>query len=420
MKSKKISEVIDNINPKYIEEAVSYTGKERTSRRPVLIKWGAIAACLAVTVIAATLILPSMLKTSKPHTEQNDRYKDFVTSQANTAIVWGWDERTTSEKYSRTEINGATYYVLSSRAISVNLVGEKINSYEFYGFDEETQQKHTETFEVYQMKNLPEDLFLAVYIEDEYFVLKKKESYNPPATLGELFELIDLEQVIELKRFYEEVDYLKTNYYALNNDDYIWDVLKECSSARFFKDDEFYANERKHIDFSVTSEAIGVYKCVLTITEDGFLSTNIFSYGYRFDIGKENAKKIIDYAKKNSAAAEYEPYELYIIGEVIEITDEYLLIDDSFLCNNSEDGVTYKVLLNDKRIRRYVERTNYIAKGRTVKVVYDGEIQDGNPKIISSGREISNIRISFGDEEEKKYYGGSESSTVSHSISDVE
>ena len=115
-------------------------------------------------------------------------------------------------------------------------------------------------------------------------------------------------------------------------------------------------------------------------------------------------------------SAEYEPYELYIIGEVTEITDEYLLIDDSFLCNNSEDGVTYKVLLNNKRIRRYVERTNYIAKGRTVKVVYEGEIQDGNPKIISSGREISNISISFGDQEEKKDYGG-ESSTASHSIS---
>ncbi len=416
MKRTNISKVIDNISPKYIDEAAEYGIKAKQNSRFKLIKWGAVAACFVAFSVAIAVILPSLLNTSKPQTEQNGRYKDFVTSQANTAIVWGWDERTTSEKYSTTEINGTTYHVLSSRAISVDLVGEKINSYDFYGFDEKAQQKRTATFEVYQMKNLPEDLYLAVYIDGEYFVLKKEESYNPPATLGELFELIDLEKIIELNRFSEDGENSETRYYSLNSDDYVWDVLKECSSARFFKDDEFYTHERKHIDFSVTSEALGVYKCVLTITEDGFLSTNIFSYGYRFDIGKGNAKKIIDYAKKNSVSAEYEPYELYIIGEVTEITDEYLLIDDSFLCNNSEDGVTYKVLLNNKRIRRYVERTNYIAKGRTVKVVYEGEIQDGNPKIISSGREISNIRISFGDQEDKKYYGG-ESSTASHSIS---
>ena len=416
MKRKNISKVIDNISPKYIDEAAEYGIKAKQNSRFKLIKWGAVAACFVAFSVAIAVILPSLLNTSKPQTEQNGRYKDFVTSQANTAIVWGWDERTTSEKYSTTEINGTTYHVLSGRAISVDLVGEKINSYDFYGFDEKAQQKRTETFEVYQMKNLPEDLFLAVYIEGEYFVLKKEESYNPPATLGELFELIDLEKIIELNRFSEDGENSETRYYSLNNDDYVWDVLKECSSARFFKNDEFYTHERKHIDFSVTSEALGVYKCVLTITEEGFLSTNIFSYGYRFDIGKENAKKIIDYAKKNSVSAEYEPYELYIIGEVTEITDEYLLIDDSFLCNNSEDGVTYKVLLNDKRIRRYVERTNYIYKGKTVKVVYEGEIQDGNPKIILSGREISNIRISFGDQEDKKDYGGGESSTVTHTM----
>ena len=419
MKRTNISKVIDNISPKYIDEAAEYGIKAKQNSRFKLIKWGAVAACFVAFSVAIAVILPSLLNTSEPQTEQNGRYKDFVTSQANTAIVWGWDERTTSEKYSTTEINGTTYHVLSSRAISGDLVGEKINSYDFYGFDEKAQQKRTETFEVYQMKNLPEDLYLAVYIDGEYFVLKKEESYNPPATLGELFELIDLEKIIELNRFSEDGENSETRYYSLNNDDYVWDVLKECSSARFFKDDEFYTHERKHIDFSVTSEALGVYKCVLTITEEGFLSTNIFSYGYRFDIGKENAKKIIDYAKKNSVAAEYEPYELYIIGEVTEITDEYLLIDDSFLCNNFEDGVTYKVLLNDKRIRRYVERTNYIYKGKTVKVVYEGEIQDGNPKIILSGREISNIRISFGDEEEKKYYGG-ESWTASHGISEAE
>ena len=52
MRNIEISEIIGNINDKYIDEAILYTGKEKSIRHNKPEKWGvAIAACLCIVVI---------------------------------------------------------------------------------------------------------------------------------------------------------------------------------------------------------------------------------------------------------------------------------------------------------------------------------------------------------------------------------
>lgn len=50
MKREKISETIENINPKYIDEATEYTGVVKTTPKKVWYKWVAIAACFALVL----------------------------------------------------------------------------------------------------------------------------------------------------------------------------------------------------------------------------------------------------------------------------------------------------------------------------------------------------------------------------------
>lgn len=50
MKRKKISETIDNINPKYINEATGYTGIAKSTPKRVWYKWVAVAACFALVL----------------------------------------------------------------------------------------------------------------------------------------------------------------------------------------------------------------------------------------------------------------------------------------------------------------------------------------------------------------------------------
>lgn len=59
MKKKRISETMGNINQKYVNEATAYTGEAKAARRPVWMKWGAIAACLCL-VVAAIIAVPNL------------------------------------------------------------------------------------------------------------------------------------------------------------------------------------------------------------------------------------------------------------------------------------------------------------------------------------------------------------------------
>ena len=129
------------------------------------------------------------------------------------------------------------------------------------------------------------------------------------------------------------------------------------------------------------------------ITTDGYLMTNIFGYGYAYFIGEDAANKIIGYAKSNSSKSSPEPYERTVIGKIIGITDEYILVDDSILCKNPSDGITYKILLNDIRISRYVDR-DLIKVGDSVLVTFDGE--PGSSGTISTATGLSEVIISDG------------------------
>ena len=189
-------------------------------------------------------------------------------------------------------------------------------------------KKYTADFEVYELQNLARNQFVAVKLEENYYVFQNAK-YNPPATLGALMEEVDLSKVLELNRFSENGDGVDKKYYMLSSDDYIWSLLMECKDAAFVKDEKWSAFKREYLSFSITSEPLGVYKKVLYITKDGYLWTNAFDWAYIYNIGEATAGKIIQYAKEHSEEVEYESYTNAIAGEITEITDEYILIDDT-------------------------------------------------------------------------------------------
>ena len=57
MNAKKFSDAMSELDTKYVDEALNYKKK---SRKPVWVKWGAMAACLCL-IVAAIITVPSML-----------------------------------------------------------------------------------------------------------------------------------------------------------------------------------------------------------------------------------------------------------------------------------------------------------------------------------------------------------------------
>lgn len=393
MKTPRIVNAISHIDDDLISEAVE--GKKKKSNP--WMKWGSLAACLAILAITGVAMLPSLLINEKQG-GTNDRYKDYTIQEDSAAIVWRWECRTTAEKYTELKLDGIEYNS-RVRTVSEELVAEKLGTHTVAGYDLITEKKHSKDFDVYRLKYADISQLVAVKIENEYYVFKKAE-YAPPKTLGELFALVDLPNAVELSRFSENDNVPGNKLFTLSNDDYVWEVLADCSDAIFVEDDNWRTSEeRNYISFTVTSETLGVYKVEMYVTEDGYLWTNAFDYQYLFDIGETAADKIIKHAKENSSEAEYEPYQKAIVGKITEITDKHILVDDSVVCKNPADGITYRVLLNDLRISRYVD-CEIIEVGDNVQITFEDEIYKANeiyPNTINSAVSVSKVVISDGD-----------------------
>ena len=164
----------------------------------------------------------------------------------------------------------------------------------------------------------------------------------------------------------------------MEDDAYIWQILSECETAPVDDSvDSFDRSNRNYLSFTATSDKLGVYKRVVYISEDGYFATNIFDYSHVYFIGTDAAGKIIAYAKQNSEEASAEPYELTVAGTLIEIGEDYVLVDDSVLCRNKKDGTVYKIYTNDIRMKRCVEVAG--RKVRDIVVIkYNGEISASN------------------------------------------
>lgn len=386
----------------YLDDDLVSGAAGETKKTKAWGKWGSIAACFAVVLIAGIAVLPSFLGGNvAAGSEGGDTSrKDVVTFES--AILWPWEDLTVYEKYARIEVDGKVYEG-QMREIGASLLGERLGSYEGRGYENVAMGEdieHRETFDVYAIHGVSSSdkvaaECVAVEMEGKYYVFRRGD-YAPPETLGELMASVALPEVLELKGYSRNGDGVDAQHFCLADDAYIWEVLSGCSDAKYVEHDNQTWHEREHISFGITSEALGIYKKTFTITADGYLATNAFEWGYLFEIGEEAAGKIMRYAAGHSTEAEFEPYRRMVAGRVAEITDGYLVVDDSVLYENPADGRMYKIPLDDLRIRRYVEY-RMVKVGDTVAVEYEGEIDPAAGNLVQGAVSISRGRIVDGD-----------------------
>ena len=378
MKTPRMSEAIGNLPEDLVNGAVTY---KRTSKKKAFIKWGSIAACFMVMVVATALIVPMFFGGEPISIGGIDRDYKGVISGSEGDIEFPWEYKLTYEKYYTVKYNGNDYRT-RARAINESLLGEILGTCTAQGVDSYTDKTYTETFNVRKINGVSEEKMIAVGMDNEYYVYFNDE-VKCPATFGELLDAYNLSEILPLIKFSVNEGYKEKGYYQITDDEYIWQVLSECRNAEFYaENDKWSRGDRNYLSFTATSEELGVYKKVFYITEDGYVSTNVFNYSYVYYIGEDAANKIITHAKNNATEAKREQYEYTIAGTITEIGDGYVLIDDTVLCKDKKDGMVFKVLTDELIIRRYLECTN-IKVGDTVAVKFQTEIVLGEDNTVS-------------------------------------
>ena len=390
MSPKKFSEAMSELDNKYVNEAINYKKK---SRRSAWTKWSLAAACFSAIFLAGIFALrrDDISSVSIGGIERD--YKDVHIVESETAIEWPWEYKTIAEQYTTINLNGKEYF---SRGCSVDasLVGNPIGTFDVMGYDVHTDQSHRIAGETYQIDGISEDHIVAVKLDGEFYVFSHDE-YAPPANLGEMLDNYALEQTLPLNQFAKYDGHEQNGHFRLNNDSYIWDVLNTRRDAEFVEDDNWGESDRNYISFTATSDALGIYKRVFNVTEDGYIWTNIFDYAYIFRIGEEAASQIISYAAENGTESEAEPYNASLVGTLTEIADGYILVDDTVLCSDENDGMTFKVYLDDLRIRRCIEFGG-ISVGDIVVIYFTGNIAADAGNVVEGAFSLSKGTISDG------------------------
>jgi len=364
--------------------------------KPMWVKWGTMAACLAVVVFAGISMLTGnhIVRTSMGGVMRE--YKNVSVSSSEESIVWPWEYKTVYERFSTIIYEGKEYTTKTfGLAADKTLIGDKIGSGEAIGYDDYTEKEYRQDLEVWQINGISTDLMIAAEMDGQFYTFKYNE-FDPPVTLGEVLDNYSLSQTLALNKFGVSKEGKETGYYSLDDDDYIWQILEECRDAKFVEDEAGGRISRDRITFTATSESLGVYKRAFYVSVDGYVSTNIFDWRYAFYIGEEAATNIISYAKENAVKKEREPYTYSLAGTLTEIGDGYILVDDSILCVDENDGMVFKVLTSDLRISRCIDFQK-ISTGSIVAISFTEpvNVEDGN---VVSGA-ISMVRGSIYDGE---------------------
>lgn len=366
MKTPRMAYAMSHIDDDLIALAAESKKKAKHSS---WLKWGSIAACFAVLFMAGVTILKSL-------PEGDSKYK-YQVSGVELDVEWPWEYKTNGEKYRVIDFNGTEYNIKYLNPIGAELLGGMLDTCIAEGVDSYTNEEYTDTLEIRKIKGVSEKVLVAAGNDSGYFVYRSVNSAKPE-TFGEVLDLYGLTQTLEFDDFTVCEGYDEKGYFSVNDDSYIWQILSECRDAELYdKVDSFDRSNRNYLTFAVTSDALGVNNSVVYISEDGYFATNIFDYSYIYFIGEDAAGKIISYAKSNCSESEFNPYALTVSGTLTEIGDGYVLVDDTVLCANKEDGTVYKIFTDDIRMRRCIECTD-IKVGDTVAVKYDGTISDNN------------------------------------------
>ena len=354
MKAKNIMDALNDVDYDMVEQALE---EQKRTKKPWL-KWAAAAACavLVLGIGAVALFGQPQTKDPGPRDTANGRWSTdgryLFSVSGETAVAWPWEYKTPMERYPVVTLNGATYGTRDSE-IGEDLLGEALGTCTATGYDVYTETSYPAEFEARAIRGVDPEQLAAVNLEGTWAVFLR-EGLLIPATLGDWMDACSLQQTVSLERFSTVEGYQTTGWYLVESDATVWQVLSECQNAPGSTDD-WSLGDRKYISFTVSSEALGVYKKVLSVTEDGFLFTNLMDYGYVFNIGEDAAGQIIKSVTEHCRETEMEPYYPMIAGFLTEIGDGYILVDNSPLCVNEADGLVYKVLLDDLRARRCLE-----------------------------------------------------------------
>lgn len=301
MNKKNISDIVSNIDSRFIDEAASVKKKNIS-----LVRYVAIAACVAVFVIAGVIVFnndftnPQILPTNQAETTTAANGHTETENQTESGCVVSpqWTDMITPQKYGELQINEKTYST-QIYEIAYENIAEFVTATQLTGYDIHEDKNYTVDAEVYSIKNINEECALAVRFSGEEKFYVYINVWYTPETLEEFIISLNLKENLSFGNAY--YDYIEENrHIALEfvdfDDRLAWDMILNNTEV---KNIEYMGLYDKLLDISIDVELLGEKNVMLCVTADGYIVTNLLNAQKSFFVGEEKAKAFADYIFEN-------------------------------------------------------------------------------------------------------------------------
>ena len=335
MNNKDLLKAIGDIDEKYLIEGNDIKEKNRTTFNNIvnimknsMFKYALAPIC--VIIIAVIGVYNSDMFTTKPDiiiSKKDDWIikevnidKDKIEESIATALKW--DEMSISQQFIEVEYNNCKYTSRITK-ISSDKILKNIGNSILTGYDAYTKTTHSKKVELYSIKELSEECVIAVKFEGESDYYVYVNSYYKPATLGQFIDDLRLRENTSFKtiyyKYFEEKEdgnkeYKNIEFYNVDNN-IIWQMLfNNLNLQNIYSDNDIgkYTSEKfsQSIEISVDIELLGYENISVSLTDKGYLLTNILDTGKGFYIGEDKVQEFLNYIKEN-----YDGYEIVYIDE---------------------------------------------------------------------------------------------------------
>lgn len=372
MNSRDLLKAIGDIDDKYLIEETDIEERNRIASNKMVnimknLKLKYIFAPICVIVIAVIGIYKSDMFTSKPDItiSKKDNWIikevqiDESSSSENIAIVPKWDEMSICQQFYEVVYNSNSYSSRITKISNDNIL-EKIGDATLTGYDTYSETTYSKKAELYSIKDIADKCAIAVKFEgdNDYYVYVN--SYYRPTTLGEFMRDLNLEEITFFGTIYynywdeDSQENINVEFYGVDNK-IIWQKLfnnKNLENIYSDNDTAKYTSERfsQSISISVDIPLLGYKNISVSLTDKGYLLTNILDTGKGFYIGEDKVQEFLNYIKEN-----YDGYKIVYVNENgKEITDENVEIEENIveerimMTENTVNGYVTKEVETDK------------------------------------------------------------------------
>ena len=360
MNNKDLLKAIGDIDDRYLIEEKNQVKTNNMVNIMKNLKLKYVLAPICIIFIAVIGIYKSDIFISKPDIAISKKdgwiikeVKTDKTTTSDTAIVPRWNEMSISQQFGEVEYTNNKY---SSRIakISKNNIIKNIGNTTLTGYDTYTETTYSKKGDLYSIKGIAEKCAIAVKFEGDTDYYVYVNSYYRPKTLGEFIEVLNLKDNISFGTIYynywdkDSEENINVEFYDVDNE-IIWNKLfSNLNLENIYSDNETgkYTSERfsQSISLSVDIPLLGYKNISVSLTDKGYMLTNILDTGKGFYIGEDKVKEFLEYIKEN-----YDGYKIVYVDENgREITDKNMETENNI--------VEEKIMMTENTVNGYVTK----------------------------------------------------------------